>query len=74
MAKDQPINMFGNTGVDLPIFSGTPQRATVSEFKPQEAVRQPSMFAATCPICFGTGKVTRTIRGKTKVIKCMFCT
>jgi hypothetical protein len=67
--KDKPIEMFGNTGEDLPIFSGVAQKAVVQDFKPQEAVVQPSMFAATCSVCFGTG----WIKGKKKMIKCMYC-
>lgn len=49
------------TGEDLPIFSGTCQKVTISGSPALDAeIRQTKM--AACPICFDTGSIT--VKGK----------
>jgi hypothetical protein len=43
------------TGQDLPLFSGTAQRAKIETYKPSSQ-NQPKLFVS-CPICFGTRKI-----------------
>jgi len=63
--KKQPA-LF--TAADLPLFSGTCQRARVETFTPR-ANPQPALFTA-CPLCFGSGKII-TRKGKpAKVCPC----
>jgi len=40
--KGAVIQMFAQ-GEDLPLWSGTPQRAVIAQFAPQEAHHQPSL-------------------------------
>ena len=64
-------NMFDN-GADLPLFSGTPQRAQDSTFTAQEQPKQLSM--TSCPICKDTGTVGTyecALWEKPKQIKCI---
>jgi len=51
----QQMTMFPN-GEDLPLFSGTAQRATLEQFdpQPQEGIQ---LHLGDCPICEGTGIV-----------------
>jgi hypothetical protein len=37
------------TGDDLPLFSGTPMRAQVEEFKPEAVEEQPTLFTLPRP-------------------------
>lgn len=53
------------TGNDLPLFSGTAQRAHAPTFKPSSQ-RQPALFTA-CPLCFGSGSVKIK---KNKIVTC----
>lgn len=55
--KSQQLNMFPD-GADLPLFSGTPQRADTSTYTPQPVIHQSSF--ATCRVCLDTGRVGET--------------
>lgn len=49
------LDMFSD-GQDTPLFSGTPQRASVKPFEQHATARQSSM--AECPVCLDTGRVS----------------
>jgi rubrerythrin len=48
-------NLFDDTCADMPLFSGTPQRAKNETYKPSLEPRQAAMI---CKFCFGTGFVS----------------
>ena len=68
--KPQPLNLFQDTAQDMPLFSGTPQRAKVTDYRPKSEPAPIKMFAAACPVCFGTKQV-KNRKGKT--VPCMYC-
>lgn len=68
--KPQPLNLFAQTADDMPLFSGTPQRAKVTDYRPKSEPAPIKMFAAACPVCFGTKQV-KNRKGKT--VPCMYC-
>ena len=48
MTTPKPAPMFPS-GDDLPLFSGTPQRAQVEQFKPEAVEEQPTLFPLPQP-------------------------
>ena len=68
--KPQPLDMFQDRTDDMPLFSGTAQKVTVAEYKPQEQARPIAMFLAACNICYGTKQIKNK---KGRLIPCMYC-
>lgn len=63
----QQINMFGSKPDDLPLFSGTAPRATLSAFNPGTGQVQLS-FPVNCKFCKDTGLIS--VRGKEYICNC----
>jgi len=62
MTTPKQTDLFAGSACDLPLFSGTAPKAPETR-PPTYQRRAPSLFAAACPICYGTGEVT-TRKGK----------
>jgi hypothetical protein len=63
------LDLFGNQPDDTPLFSGTPIRATLSEFTPKDPEPKQMFMLTNCEKC----KDTQQVKVKNKMLPCPYC-
>jgi len=66
--KDKTFNMFSDNPTDMPLFSRTPVKIQIKEFKPV-VEQQPVLLAVNCRVCMDTGLVI--VKAGKQAVQCI---